>query len=118
MIPEEKKQNHQEIPSDFDYEAYQQKVIAGLIQGKPLTGDGGLLKPLIAKFVQGALDAELSAYLSEEKTAGESNRRNGKVSKKIRTESGDIPIEYSRDRNSSFEPITVKKRTRPIRLGL
>lgn len=117
MIPEEEKQNEQEIPSDFDFEAYQQKVIAGLIQGKPLTGDGGLLKPLIAKFVQGALDAELSDHLSEERAAGESNRRNGKVSKKIRTESGDIPIEYSRDRNSSFEPVTVKKGQHQLGLG-
>lgn len=117
MIPEEEKQEHQEIPTDFDFEAYQQKVIEGLIQGKPLTGDGGLLKPLIAKFVQGALDAELSDHLAEELSSGESNRRNGKLSKKIRTESGDIPIEYSRDRNSSFEPVTVKKGQRQLGLG-
>jgi len=117
MIREEEKQDHQENPSDFDFEVYQQKVIAGLIQGKPLTGDGGLLKPLIAKFVQGALDAELSDHLAEERAVGETNRRNGKVSKKIRTESGNIPIEYSRDRNSSFEPVTVKKGQRQLGLG-
>jgi len=102
---------------EFDFESYQQKVIAGLIQGKPLTGDDGLLKPLIAKFVQGALDAELSDHLLEEKKAGGSNRRNGKLSKKIRTESGDIPIEYSRDRNGSFEPVTIKKGQRQLGLG-
>lgn len=117
MIPKEEKQNQEETPSDFDFEVYQQKVIEGLIQGKPLTGDGGLLKPLIAKFVQGALDAELSDHLAEERAAGELNRRNGKVSKKIRTESGDIPIEYSRDRNSSFNPVTVKKGQRQLGLG-
>lgn len=117
MIPEEEKQRHEEIPLDFDFETYQKEVIAGLMQGKPLTGEGGLLKPLIAKFVQGALDAELSDHLAEEQAAGESNRRNGKVSKKLRTESGDISIEYSRDRNSSFEPVTVKKGQRQLGLG-
>jgi len=120
MIPEEKnekKETSKNLPPDFDFEAYQKEVIAGLIQGKPLTGEGGLLKPIIAKFVQGALDAELSDHLSEERSAGESNRRNGKLSKTIRTESGDIPIEYSRDRNSSFDPVTVKKGQRQLGLG-
>ena len=120
MIPEEKKQKDQgttALPSDFDFEAYQKEVITGLMRGKPLTGDGGLLKPLIAKFVQGALDAEMSEHLKEERSAGESNRRNGKMSKKIRTESGDIPIEYSRDRKGSFEPVTVKKGQRQLGLG-
>ena len=120
MTPEEKNQKQagsQEHPSDFDFEAYQKQVIAGLMQGKPLTGDGGLLKPIIARFVQGALDAELSDHLSEQRSAGESNRRNGKVSKKIRSESGDIPIQYSRDRNGSFDPVTVKKGQRQLGLG-
>jgi len=117
MKSQEKKEEREELPTEFDFESYQQKVIAGLIQGKPLTGDDGLLKPLIAKFVQGALDAELSDHLSEEKKAGGSNRRNGKLSKKIRTESGDIPIEYSRDRNGSFEPVTIKKGQRQLGLG-
>jgi len=117
MKSQEKKEEREEFPAEFDFESYQQKVIAGLIQGKPLTGDDGLLKPLIAKFVQGALDAELSDHLLEEKKAGGSNRRNGKLSKKIRTESGDIPIEYSRDRNGSFEPVTIKKGQRQLGLG-
>jgi len=105
------------LPSDFDIESYQQEVISGLMQGKPLTGEGGLLKPLIAKFVQGALDAELSDHLSKERLSGESNRRNGKVSKKLRTESGDVEIEYSRDRKGSFEPVSVKKGQRQLGLG-
>ena len=111
---------------DFDFESYRQKVIEGLIKGQPLTGESGLLKPLIAEFVQGALDAELEDHLAEERKEREeqssgknkrSNRRNGKQSKRIRTESGDVPIEYSRDRNSTFDPITVKKGQRQMGLG-
>ncbi|MEM9835722.1 MAG: hypothetical protein AAF828_04430 [Bacteroidota bacterium] len=40
---------------DFDFETYRQIVIQGLIAGKGLTGEEGLLKPLIANFVEGAL---------------------------------------------------------------
>lgn len=113
----ENQQDSQKESTDFDFQAYQQKVISGLIQGKPLTGAEGLLKPLIAQFIEGALEAELSDHLSKEKSEGLSNRKNGKLSKKIRTESGDIPISYSRDRQGSFEPITVKKSQRQMGLG-
>jgi putative transposase len=76
-----------------------------------------LLKPLIADFIQGALDAELEEHLEEDRARGVANRRNGRQSKQIRTESGEVSIEYGRDRNSSFEPITVKKRDRQLGLG-
>ena len=44
---------------DFDFEKYQKEVVAGLIAGKGLLGEEGLLKPLIAKFVESALDVVL-----------------------------------------------------------
>jgi len=47
----------------FDFETYRQQVVQGLMQGQPLTGDQGLLKPLIAQFVEAALDAEMSDHL-------------------------------------------------------
>ena len=37
------------------------------------------------------------------------NSRNGYSSKTIQTEAGKIELSTSRDRNSSFEPIIVKK---------
>ena len=52
---------------DFDFASYRQKVIEGLIKGQPLTGESGLLKTLIAEFVQGTLDAELEDHLAEER---------------------------------------------------
>lgn len=103
--------------SGFDYETFRDEVILGLMEGKSLTGESGLLKPLISEFVQGALDAEMSDHLEEDESQGISNRRNGKQRKQIRTESGEVTIEYGRDRNSSFEPITVKKRSHQLGLG-
>jgi hypothetical protein len=42
---------------DFDYERYEKEVVLGLMSGKGLTGKDGLLKPLISRFVEAALDA-------------------------------------------------------------
>lgn len=101
----------------LDYEAYKKQVIAGLMAGAPLTGENGLLKPLIADFVEGALQAEMDEHLKEEKAQGITNKRNGKQSKEIRSESGTARIEYSRDRNGTFEPVTVKKRGHQLLTG-
>jgi len=101
----------------FDFEKYKKEVIAGLISGKGLTGEDGLLKPLIKQFVEGALSAELDSHLKEEKAAEHQNRRNGLQSKEIKTDFGPVQIEYSRDRRSSFEPVTVKKRQYELGVG-
>ncbi|MCJ8165667.1 transposase [Pontibacter sp. E15-1] len=38
------------------------------------------------------------------------NRRNGQVSKQVRTSDGIIEVESSRDRSASFEPQIIRKR--------
>jgi len=83
-----------EKSSDFDYGAYEKQVIAGLMEGKGLMGKDGLLKPLIAKFVESALEAELDHHLEEEakNNTEQTNKRNGKRQKKIRTEAGETPV--------------------------
>ena len=115
----QKKEKKQRTTKDdsFDFADYKKQVIAGLMSGKSLTGEEGLLKPLIANFVEGALDAELEDHLQTERNQGISNRRNGNQSKQIRTESGEIEIHYDRDRNGSYQPITVKKRQHQLGLG-
>lgn len=105
------------LPEDFDYKGFRQKVISGLIAGKALTGESGLLQPLIADFVQGALDAEMQDHLNSNRSQGISNRRNGKQSKMIRSESGEVEITYDRDRTGTFNPVTVKKRQHQLGLG-
>lgn len=104
--------------SDFDFEDYQKEVVAGLMSGKGLTGKDGLLKPLIARFVEAALDAEMTAHLGEEKLEGKAaNKRNGRQAKQLRTSAGDVEINYSRDRNGTFEPLTVGKRQHEMATG-
>ncbi len=91
-------------------EGYCQEVIEGLIAGNRLTGEGGLLMPLIANFIEGTLSAELEDHLLSDKSKGLSNKRNGQQSKQVRSESGEIAVNYSGDRNGTFEPVTVRKR--------
>lgn len=103
--------------SEFDFEKYRSEVIQGLIAGKGLTGDDGLLKPLIQNFIEGALSAELKDHLETEQSEGVDNKRNGQQSKQVRSQSGELRINYSRDRNGTFYPITVKKRQHELGLG-
>lgn len=81
-----------------------------------LTGPNGLLKQLSAALVGRALNSELEHHLGYAKgeTApdGQSNRRNGKSQKKLRTNHGEMTVEVPRDRNGSFEPQLVKKHQR------
>ena len=79
-----------------------------------------MLKPLIARFVESALDAELSHHLEEESKnlLSKANKRNGQPSKKLRSESGEIEINYSRDITGIFEPVTVKKRQHELAFAI
>ena len=108
-----------EIGSELDFAAYEKEVVAGLMSGKGLLGEEGLLKPLIARFVESALDAEMTAHLAAERadSTAKSNKRNGPMSKDIRTEAGDIKIKYHRDRAGTFEPVTVGKRQHELAVG-
>ena len=108
-----------EEKEDFDFAKYQEQVVRGLMAGKGLLGKEGLLKPLIARFVESALDAEMTDHLEKEKQDpnAKANKRNGNRSKKIRTESGEVEINYSRDRTGTFEPVTVRKRAYEMATG-
>ncbi|MHA8065035.1 IS256 family transposase [Aquirufa sp. ROCK2-A2] len=64
----------------------------------------------LEKILEGELDAHLG-YDKYEKTPS-SNARNGTQKKVIKTEFGETQIEVPRDRESSFDPILVPKRSR------
>lgn len=64
----------------------------------------------LEKILEGELDAHLG-YDKHEKTPS-SNARNGTQKKMIKTEFGETPIEVPRDRESSFDPVLVPKRSR------
>jgi putative transposase len=78
-----------------------------------LIGENGLLKQLTKALVERALDAEMEAHLGHAKndtvTNPAGNTRNGKSSKKLKGEFGELPIEIPRDRNGSFEPQLISK---------
>src|SRR5699024_11261375 len=55
--------------------------------------------------------------LSEERNRGKSNRRNGHGKKVVRTEAGSIELTPPRDREATFDPVIVEKRSRELNSG-
>ena len=106
------------VAKDFDYTQFKQEAIQGLMDGKTLLGEQGVLKTLIKDIVEGALDGEMDAHLDSERKAGGDNRRNGHTQKKLRSQAGEIAIQPPRDRHGSFDPVLVKKWSRDIDTGL
>lgn len=78
-----------------------------------LLGESGLLKELTKKLVEKALEAEMHmhlGYAKHERAADNGgNARNGKTTKTVRSEQGELEIEVPRDRNASFEPQLIPK---------
>lgn len=82
-----------------------------------IAGENGLLKQLTKAILERALNAELTDHLGYEKhdPAGykSGNSRNGKSSKTLKGDFGEMEIETPRDRNGTFEPkILGKHQTR------
>jgi putative transposase len=92
------------------------QLLAAAGGGAGLTGPDGLLKKLTAALVNRALDAEMSEHLGydsgERPPPEQDNRRNGRRTKQVRTERGDIAVEVPRDRAGTFEPRLVGKHQR------
>lgn len=88
-------------------------LLSGYKNPEDLIGENGLLKQLTKALVERALDAEMEAHLGHAKndtvTNSSGNTRNGKSSKKLKGEFGELPIEIPRDRNGSFEPQLIPK---------
>ena len=91
----------------FDYGRFEEEALKQLRAGKALEGKEGVLAPLIKRLVEAGLEGELDAHLEAETTK---NRRNGRMSKEVKTGFGPVEIETPRDRNASFEPQTLPKR--------
>lgn len=94
----------------IDYESIKKQALEQFRSGKSLTGKGGAFAPLLKQFLEAALEAELEQHLSEADPEQSRNRKNGKVSKMLKTGDGQIELVTSRDRNGSFEPEIVRKR--------
>lgn len=78
-------------------------------------GKEGVLTPLLKEFLEGALEGELEAHIEESE---EANRKNGKGKKRVKTPVGAVDIAPPRDRNGTFEPEIVAKRSKTLGVDL
>lgn len=91
-------------------------------RGLQLTGEGGFLPALVKAVLERGLQAELSDHLGYDKGdpagRGAPDSRNGYTTKTVSTEVGPVGLAVPRDRDSSFEPRLVPKRSRRLTGGL
>jgi transposase-like protein len=83
-----------------------QKALEDLKSGKPLTGQDGLLSPLIKQLTEAALKAEQEKHLKDQAVQ---NRKNGYTSKTMISPSGNFELDTPRDRTGTFEPQLIAK---------
>ena len=82
-----------------------------------LSGEGGLLGEITKRFYERALEAEMDTHLGYEKhdNAGDNSgdSRNGYTEKSVILKNNEsVEIEVPRDRNSTFEPVMIPKRSK------
>lgn len=86
--------------------------------GRSLVGPGGLLADLTKQVLETGLEVEMDEHLGYAKHAVEGrnggNSRNGTRPKTVITEIGPIELDVPRDRDSTFEPETVRKGQRRL----
>lgn len=97
----------------FDFEAFSKKAAEDLRSGKPMVGQDGVFTPLLKMLIEGALNGEMDAHLSETRIP-KKNRRNGHTLKTIQSPLRGFEVFAPRDRNSTFEPQIVEKRRHSI----
>ena len=81
-----------------------------MYEGKSFNGEKGIFAPLLKHFLEAALQGEMVSHLEEQKAIGKNNRRNGKVSKRVKSLSGEFDLESFRDRLGNFEQVILPKR--------
>ena len=89
--------------SNFNFE----DALLALQSGQPLSGQDGVLTPLIKQLTEAALAAELDTHLADKE--GSHNRKNGTSRKTMKSVSGNFELSTPRDRSGSFEPQFIKK---------
>jgi len=83
-----------------------------------LMGSQGAIKKLIKSSLEAMLESELTEHLGYEKHSSlgknTGNSRNGKTSKTLRNDNGQIEISVPRDRNGLFDPMIIGKYEKTI----
>jgi putative transposase len=83
-------------------------------------GRDGLINTLSKRLLERMFDGEMTHHLGYEKHAIEGrnsgNSRNGKTTKTIKTNHGELELTIPRDRKSDFEPILIEKRQNRLKV--
>lgn len=100
----------------FDKKILRQMMAQGEL--KDATDISRILKEQFGEILEEMLEAELDEELGytkyDYKNKNTANSRNGKRSKTVRTDYGDLEIDVPRDRENEFEPKVVKKNQKDI----
>lgn len=84
-----------------------------------LLGEEGIFNELKKRLLERVLDGELTNHLGYGKhkirPEGQHNARNGRSTKRLKTDEGELELSIPRDRESSFEPMLIEKGTRRFR---
>lgn len=87
-------------------------------EGVALTGDEGLLTSMVREVLQAGLEVEMVEHLGYEAYdpagRGSGNSRNGAYPKTVKTDVGPVTLSVPRDREGTFEPVTVPKHVRRL----
>ena len=70
--------------------------------------------PIFESMLKGELNAHLGYDSNDHQPKSTENRRNGYGKKTLKSTMGEIPIQSPRDRDGTFEPMAVPKRTTDI----
>lgn len=70
--------------------------------------------PMFEAMLQGEMDAHLGYESNDHGYKATENRRNGYIDKNVKTSYGEVPVSVPRDRDASFNPQIIPKRTRDV----
>lgn len=70
--------------------------------------------PMFEAMLQGEMDSHLGYESNNHGPKSTENRRNGYSNKTVKSTFGDISVDVPRDRDSSFDPQVIPKRTRDV----
>ena len=70
--------------------------------------------PMFEAMLQGEMDSHLGYDSNDHGYKKTDNRRNGYISKNVKTAYGEIPVDVPRDRQATFEPQVIPKRIRDV----
>jgi len=93
----------------LSYEEYQEKVKNLRTMSDVTSFAKELIAPTLQKMLEGEMDAHLGYGKYDPKGKNSGNSRNGFSPKTLKTSFGQETLKVPRDRQSSFEPVAVKK---------